>query len=237
MGTGKRWQAAPHTGTRACAPLAAGWAPEEAKGPPWLLPLIHTPGPWKARCRNQDSAGTAWTQVRLQTLRCWFLESRAHSPQGASWGWLTHHHPGTVPGACSQGGVWGPGWDTASWSAGVWGAPRGSTVISGTTENWPAFLSASLVAGPGLGGRRLGSLDGLGDPRLYQGSPAAQFLAPHLWLEPPLNEGQGTPSRGTGGELGRGAGARGWAGVLRTGPEGGPGLEPTSPFDPSVQVG
>lgn len=37
------------------------------------------------------------------------------------------------------------------------GAQPGSTVISGTTEKWPAFLSAPLLAGPGLGERRLGS--------------------------------------------------------------------------------
>ena len=55
-------------------------------------------------------------------------------------------------------------------------------------------------------GRKLGSRDGLGDSRLSLGSPAAQFLAPRLWLEPLLDKGRGTTSRGTGGELGRGQG-------------------------------
>ena len=237
MGTGKRWQATPHTGTRACATRAAGWAPEGAKGPSWLLPLIHTPSPWKARCRNQDPAGTAWTQVRLQILRCWFLESRAHSPQGATWGWPTHHHPDTVPGACSQGGVWGPGWDTASWFVGGLGGPAGEHC-----DQWDHRELASLPECP-LGGRTRARGEEAGVPRWYRRFQAVPRKSccpvpgplPLAGASPERRPGD--PQQGGWRELGRGVGARGWAGVLKTGPEVGPGLEPTSPFDPSVQVG
>lgn len=217
MGTGKRWQAAPHTGTRAHAPQTAGRAPEGAKGPHWPLLLIYTPSPWMARCRNQDAAGTAWTQVRLQTLRCWFLESRAHSPQGATWGWLT---AGTAPGAYRQGGVWGPGWDTASWSERGQGGPAGEHC-----DQWDHREVASLPECPLAGRTRAGGEEAgvLRWSRQFQAVPRKSCCpvpgpSPLAGAPSQRNEGQGAPSRGDWSRARQGAGGerRGWCSQDRT---------------------